>query len=445
MQRLPMEVLAMTFKEATCYTTPGDHYVSLIRLMLVCRRWHSTVIGNTTLWSNITVSGGESVSHALRSLIRSGESHLAVDLTLSNLVPTDGAQTLLEHLADRSHRLASFKLVACSFPPLPRWASPATNLHTLTLRNRGNPQPLDNFIDGPLPQLRFLVLNGFSSWPAGQFRDLHHITLQIPPNHGAVSSVALLDLLSSSPGLRKFSVSGCVLPSPLSKVINLPYLTLLIMHTSSVRNILCHMSLPDAVEVRLISCTNTIGDLVEGPSPLLSPLSTLKVTLNIRQSTVTSRAFVRGKSYPSLVITEKLHSSFETAVAKVLEDYAIVPIFTSVEELILKSDCFFQIPWGIWFPNFPALRRLTICASNPNAFCTAVYEEFGFRPRFDPAPEFPSPHKIHIDWRAMSDLFRYYSIFRDIFISSTPAQGKVGRMVSRMKPRRLGIPGKGSG
>ena len=47
----------MTFKEVAVHSDVGDRYLSLIRIMLVCRRWHNIVIGNTILWSDIIVSG----------------------------------------------------------------------------------------------------------------------------------------------------------------------------------------------------------------------------------------------------------------------------------------------------------------------------------------------------------------------------------------------------
>jgi hypothetical protein len=442
MQRLPTEILVMTFKKVIHCSAPGGHYMSLIQFMLVCRRWRDTLIGDATLWSNITVSGGESIPHALRSVNRSGQSRLTVDLVLSHSTPTDDIHVLLERLADRSHRLASFRMITRSFPSIPPWTSAAINLHTLILRNRGIPQPLNDFIDEPLPRLRHLVLEGFHSWPAGRFRDLHHITLQIPPTHGTVSSTALLGLLTASPELRTFNVSGCkrVLPlPPPSKVVALPHLVLLTIHTSSAHDVLCHMSLPSTVEVRLTKCINTIGDLCEKTSlsylgDSSSTLSTLAAALDTNQSTIIFRAFKHGRSSPSLVITERLPPGSKNAVTKTLEDYATLPAFTPVEALSVTADGSFQVPWKTWLSSFPALRQLTIRTRDPSAFHTAFRSKFGCYPIPYPIPKPSGPcwaQSIRIDWRATSNLIRYRLTFGGV--SSTPFLRK--GLVSRMKPR----------
>lgn len=444
MQRLPTEILVMTFKKAIQCSAPGDHYTSLTCFMLVCRRWRDTLIGDTTLWSLITISGRESVPHALRSVNRSGCSRLTVDLVWSLSTPPDDIHPLLEQLADRSHRLASFKLATRYFPPLPQWASLAANLHTLVLRNGGSSQTLNNFINGPLPRLRYLVLEGFRSWPAGRFCNLHQVTLKVPHDHGTVSSAALLDLLNASPELRGFNISGCKrVPSlpPSSKAVALPHLTLLNIHASSVHDILCHMSLPSTVEIRFTKCINAIGVLLERASlshlgDSLTALSTLAVALDTDHSIIVLRSFAHGRTSPSLVVAEELPPGSKTAAVKILEDYAILPAFSSVEELIVIANASFRLRWKAWLSNFPALQRLTIRTCNPDAFYTAIRRELGFNPTLYPTPRSSSAsstRSIHIDWRATSSLIRYYLTFEDI--SSMPLRRKGHGIVSRMKPR----------
>ena len=442
----------MTFKEVSIHSDPGDRYVSLICIMLVCRRWHNIVIGNVTLWSEIIVSGGGSVSHALRSLVRSGESPLTVDVDWCNLTPADDIAPLLRQLANHSQRLTSFKLVAYPFLPLPQWTSPAANLHTLTLRNRGGSQPLGDFIGGPLPRLHYLVLEGFLSWPAGRFHNLQTITLQIPLDHGTVSSGALLDLLKSSPGLRRFSISGCkrILPfSPPTKVAILHRLTLLIIHASSVHDILSHLALPATVEIRLISCADVIRDLRAKPPGVPSfVLSTLVIALDVHRSTTTIKAFARERSSPSLVVTEKFHDRFKSATARALEEYATVPAFASVEELVLESNCTFQTSWRTRLSKFPALKRLTIHTRNPEAFRTSVHGEFGFYPKLYQTSAFSGTgiaEPLHVDWGATHSLMRYHLAFMDAFLLPPLAQVKRPGIVSRMKPRRPLAPGQGGG
>ena len=442
----------MIFKEVIRCSAPGEHYMSFISFMLVCRRWRDTLTGDTTLWSNITISGRESVPHALRSVNRSGSSRLTVNLAWAYSTPPDDIRALLEQLADRSHRLASFKLVTPSFPSLPSWTSPAINLHTLVLRNRGRSRPLDDFTGGLLPRLRYLVLDGFLSWPAGRFCNLYHITLQIPPNHGTVSSVALVDLLNVSPELRGFNISGCKHVSPLpppSKAVALPHLIFLTIHTSSVHDILCHMSFPSTVEIRLTECINTAGVLFERTSlchlgDSLSTLSILAVALDANHSTVILRGFTRRRSSPSIVVTEKLPSNPEVATVKILEDYAILPAFLSVEKLIVIANAPLQLPWKALFSNFPALQRLTIRTRNPDAFCTAVHRELGFNLALYPTHK-PSSSRltrsIHVDWRATFRLIRYHLIFEEIL--SVPFQKKRHGIISRMKPRGVVVLGKG--
>ena len=442
----------MTFKEVVIHSGPGDRYVSLIRIMLVCRRWHNIVVGNTTLWSNIIVSGDGSVSHALRSLVRSGESPLRVDLNWRNSTSTEDIIPLLERLADCSQRLASFELVARPFPPLPKWTSPTPNLHTLTLRNRGGSQPLGDFIGGPLPQLRFLVLEGFLSWPAGRFRSLQTITLQIPLDRGTMSSGALLDLLKSSLGLRRFSISGCKRIAPLSsppEVVTLPRLTLLVIHTSSVHDILSHLAPPATAEIRLISCADVIRDLIARPFGVpLFALPTLVITLDVHQSTTTFKAFAHKRSFPSLVVAERFHSGFKSAAARALEEYATVPAFALVEELILESNCTFQTSWRTWLSRFPALKRLTIRTRNPEAFRTSVHGEFGFYPKLYRPPKFSGTgvtEQLHVDWCATHSLMQCHLAFMDAFLLPPLAQVKRPGIVARMKPRRSSTPGQGGG
>lgn len=435
----------MTFKEVIRCSGPGDHYMSFICFMLVCRRWRDILIGETTLWSYITVSGGESVSHALRSIERSGSSQLAVDLVRSRLTP--GIHTLLNKLADRSHRLASFRFITSSFPSLPPWRSPAINLRTLILQNAGSLRPLNDFICGPFPQLRSLVLTGFCLWPVVHFRDLHYITLQLPPDHGTVASATLLCMLVASPALREFKISGCKRVSPLpptSKAVALPHLTLLIIHMSSARDILQYMALPGTVEIRLTRCTNAIGDLLDKTllSHLgdLSALSTLAVALDNNRSTVTLRGFMRGRSSPSLFFFENLPSGFEVAALKTLEDYAILPAFASVETIIV-TNAPSQLPWKSWLSNFPALRRLTIQTRDPAAFPTAIYEEFGHYPVIYPVHAYPSSRRtrsIHVDWRATSNRIRCSLAFDEI--PSVPFLGYKPGIASRMRPRPAVVP-----
>ena len=442
MHRLPTEILIMAFKEVIHGSDPGDHYISLIRFMLVCKLWREMVIQDTTLWSKITVSGGESVPYALRSIDRSGESRLTVDLTWSSPNLTN-ANALLERLADRSHRLASFKLVTCSFPSLPMWTSPAINLHTLILQNKGNSRPLNDFIGRPLPQLRSLVLAGFSSWPVGYFRDLHHLTLQIPPSHGTVSSDAFLDLLLASPQLRGLCIIGCGHISPLpppSKVATLPHLALLVIYTSSVHDFLCHMSLPDTVEIRMINCADAVSDLAKRASlshlgDPSSALSTLAIDLKTDHSTVTFKAFMRGRPYPSLVVTEKPFFSSKAAVIKTLENYGTLPVFASVQMLTVSAYTSIKMPWKVWLSNFLALQRLTLQTRNPDpeAFRTAFRREIGCYPVLYPSGS-RQTKLIHLDWRATSDRVRYYSAFEGI--SSAPFRKKGGKIIAQMKPRR---------
>ena len=442
----------MTFKEVATHSDLGDRYVSLIRVMLVCRRWHNIVVGNTALWSDIIVSGDGSVSHALRSFVRSGESSLTVDLEWCNTTSVNDIIPLLERLADHSQRLASFKLVAHPFPPLLHWTSPAANLHTLTLRNRGGSQPLGDFIGGSLPRLRYLVLEGFHSWPAGRFHNLQTITLQIPLDRGTVPSGALLGLLKSSPGLRRFSISGCKRIAPLSsspEVVILPRLTLLTIHTSSVHDILSHLTLPATAEIRLISCADVIRDLVARPPGFPSfALPTLSITLDVHQSTTTFKAFARGKSSPSLIVTEKFHSGFKSATARASEEYATVPAFPSVEELVLESNCTFQTLWMTWLSKFPALKRLTIRTRNPEAFRTSVHGEFGFHPKLYQTPEFSGTgiaEALHVDWGTTHNLTRHHLALRDAFLSPPLTHVLKPGIVARMKPRRSLTPGRGGG
>ena len=78
-----------------------------------------------------------------------------------------------------------------------------------------------------------------------------------------MSSDAFLDL--ASPQLQTY-ISGCEhalqLPPP-SKVATLPHLALLVIRTSSAHDLLCHMSLPDAMEIRMVKCANAVSDLAK--------------------------------------------------------------------------------------------------------------------------------------------------------------------------------------
>lgn len=460
MHELPVEILVMIFKEVVRQATRSvDRYTSLFRLMLVCRRCRNIILRNVAFWSHITASDEESIPLALKSIDRSGDSKLSVCLTWHSLVTAEQMVVPLLKLADQSHRLIKFSIISPSIPTVPRWVSPATNLRTLVIRNKGVQQPLVDFFGGPLPQLRYLALEGFCSWPAGLFRDLYYITLQLPSASGTASFTGLLDLLASSPGLRSLNIGGWVStprPHHSSRVITLPHLTSLTIFKSSSRGILSHMSLPNGVEVRLVECMNIVGGFGSGlfPGPRDSALSclaglfTLRVTSDARHSTLSIMAFKQKKSIPTLVIKNKITPQFNHTVVQSLEDYATNPAFASVEVLSVVADTSLQMPWYQWLSSFRSLRQLMIRTRNTAALCTMLHKEFGCDPVLYPTPKQTLTQdsrgmgSLHIDWRATLRRMHYHCAFGGVL--HVEPRKKAG-LVPYMKPRGAAVLGGGVG
>jgi len=440
----------MIFKEvARQATRSADRYISFFRLMLVCRRYHDIILGNVTFWSHITASDEESIRFALKSIDRSRGGKLGVGLRWHSSSTAEQMTVLLSTLADQSHRLGTFSVVSPSLPTLPRWTSPATNLHTLAIRNKGAKQPLTNFFGGPLPRLRYLALEGFCSWPGGLFCDLHYITLQVHSTPGATSFMDLLDLLAASPKLRSLNIGGYITAPRLrhhSRVIALPHLTSLTIYKSSFRDILGHVSLPSTVEVRLMECTDTVGDpqsnaLPGRGNPILSCLTgffTLSVILDFKRSTLNLAAFKHGKPTPTLVIKNRITPQFGAVVAQSLEYYATIHPFASVEVLFVVTDAPSQIPWNQCFSGFPSLRQLTVRTRDISALYATLHKELGSDPILYSPPEHTptqNPHgmkSLHVDWRATSRRVYYCSAFGG---SLRVEPRRTTGLVSQMKPR----------
>ena len=450
MQELPTEILVIAFKAAVRQATrSADRYISLFCLMLVCRQWCDIIIGNTTFWSHVTASDEESIRFALKSIGRSGNSQLSARLTWNSSVTAKQMVALLSKLAGRSHQLTKFSIVAPSPLTIPRWTSPANNLHTLVLRNKGAQQPLIDFFGGPLPQLRYLALEGFCSWPAGLFCGLYYITLQLPSTSGTTSFADFLNLLAASPGLRSLNISGCTGTPRFRhppKAIALPHLTSLTIYKSSSHDVLSHVSLPSDVEVRLIECTNIMNDrgvnspLGPGDSTpsFLAGLFTLRVVFDVKHSTLNLTAFKHRRSTPALVIKEKFTSQFRNGVIKSLEGYATTPAFASVEALFVVADTPFQMPWNRWLASFRTLRQVVVRTRHAATLRAILHSELGCDPVLYPCRKFSSTQKapgmeyIHIDWRATSHHIHYHCTFEDV--SCTEPRG-MGGLVSQMKPR----------
>ena len=174
MHKLPAEILVMVCGDVVRHATRSrDRCISLFRLMLVCRWWRDIILGNVTFWSHISASDEESIPFALKSIDRSGGSQLTVSLTAHSSVTNERMATPLSKIADQSGRLAKFSIIVPSFHILPQWTSPAANLHTLVLRNKGTQQPLAetaSFADLPdllaaSPGLRSLNIVGYMGKP----------------------------------------------------------------------------------------------------------------------------------------------------------------------------------------------------------------------------------------------------------------------------------------
>jgi len=450
MHELPTEILVTVFKEVMRRATrSADRYIALFRLMLVCRRCCDIILGNVTFWSHITASDEESIPFALKSIERSGTGQLSAGIAWYSSVTAEQMVVPLTKLANQSRRLTKFSIVSPSIPTLPRWTSPATNLHTLAIRNKGAHQPLINFFGGPLPRLRYLALEGFCSWPAGLFCNLYYITLQFPSTVGATSFTDLLDLLSASPELRYLNIGGYTdgprFHRP-SKTIALPYLAELTLFKSSSRNILSHVILPSNVEVRLIESTITEGDLGSNslPGPGTSTLSylaglfTLRVTLDIKHSTLKLAAFKNGRSIPTIVIKNRITPHFRNAVARTLEDYTAIPAFASVEVLFVVVDTPLQVPWNRWLSSFCSLRQLAVRTRDIAALHSILRKELGCDPTLHPSPKHTlarNPHgmdSLRIDWHATSRRMHYCCVFRDTFHVEPWRAAEL-----EMKPRRI--------
>jgi hypothetical protein len=216
-----------------------------------------------------------------------------------------------------------------------------------------------------------------------------------------------------------------------------------------VHDILSHLALPATAEIRLISCADVVRDLTaRSPGVPSFALPTLVITLDVHQSTTTFKAFARERSSPSLVVVEKFHRGFKSATVRALEEYATVPAFATIEELVLESNCTFQTSWRAWLSKFPALKRLTIRTRNPEAFRESVHGEFGFYPKLYRAPEFSGTgitEQLHVDWSATHSLMCHHPAFMDVFLLPPLAQVKRPGIVARMKPRRSLAPGQGGG
>ena len=457
MHELPVEILVIVFKEVMCQATrSADRYTSIFRLMLVCRRCCDIILGNVTFWSHITASDEESIPFALKSIDRSGGGPLSVGLVWCSSTTAERMVVPLSKLADQSHRLTGFSIVSPSIPTLPQWASPATNLHTLAIRNKGVQQPLANFFGGPLPQLRRLALEGFCSWPARLFCNLHYITLQLPSTSGKASFTGILDLLAASPGLRTLNICGRIgmLHSHRpSRVITLPYLTSLSVFKSSPRDILSHVSLPSDVEVCLIECTNIVGDLRSdflGPGdPALSCLTrlfTLRVVLDIKDLTLNLVAFKHKRSTPTLVVKNKVIPQFNNMVAQSLEDYATIPAFASVETLFVVTDTPLQISWDRWLSSFHSLRQIMVRTRDNTAMHSMLQRELRCDPVLYPLPKHTptqgshGTESLHVDWRTTTRRMRYHCVFGDVLHAE---HRRTAGLVTQMKPRRVAVSRRG--
>ena len=458
MHELPVEILVIIFKEvmrqATC---SADRYTSIFHLMLVCRRCRDIIVRNLTFWSHITASDEESIPFALKSINHSDSGPLSVGLVWYSSATTERMVVPLSKLADQSHQLTGFSIVSPSIHTLPQWASPVANLHTLAIRNKGVQQPLVDFFGGPLPQLHHLALEGFCSWPTGLFCNLHYITLQLPSTSGKASFTGILDLLAASPGLRTLNICSRIGTSHLyrpSRVITLPCLTSLSIFKSSPRDILSHVSLPSDVEVRLIECTNIVGDLrsdsLSGPGdPALSCLTrlfTLRVVLDIEHSTLNLVAFKHKRSIPTLVIKNKVIPQSNNAVVQSLEDYATIPAFALVETLFVVTDTPLQISWNWWLSSFHLLHQIMVRTHDNAAMHSMLQRELGYDPvlyllpKQTPTRDPRGMESLHIDWRATACRMRYHCVFGDV--PHTEHRRTAG-LVTQMKPRRVAVSRRG--
>ena len=355
----------------------------------MCRHWRLVAIDYAILWNNIafTTSVLPTIGCATTFLQRSRGTPLHVHIWdiprhLSSHIPLQHAFTrLLSLISSQRHRIVLLEVIGPSIHLLDAFQGPANNVSKLILHGR-IPMNHSSPFFAKLPNVQQITLICPTPCRLGSLASLTEVTLHSGPRKWNID--AFLDCVDGCSSLKSLSVVrylGFYPGKDSTRIVSLPSIVNLHLHTCDAATILRHLNLPATASVSV--CTN-VKHISNHFDSIFSCIPQEIDRVNFLQNTgsltivfdeVHGDFHISGFNGATLVFLlqvcgplawlddDWVHRSF-TAATNILPFSGITSLTLVVESA--------HVPWESWLRRSNHLSTLDVCCTDVRELMVAL-------------------------------------------------------------------------